>query len=82
MRCAQMKQAVVVEDLFRCEAPRPLPRELAPTHQEATGAGQQELVQVPVRPAHRPVREVGLPAANYAVDLSHHFRPRGLIARA
>ena len=82
MRCAQVKQAVALEDLFRGKAPRPSPREFVPTHQEATGAGQQELIQVPVRPAHGPVREVALPAANHAVDFAHHFRPRGLIARA
>ena len=80
-RRRQVEEALLLEEPFRGEALRPSPREFVPASQKAACAMEQELIQPPIRPRHRSVGEVTLPATHDAVDLAHHVPPRSLIAR-
>src|SRR5262249_12293361 len=80
LRSDEAEKAGLAEDLRRREPPRPLPRDFVPSRQEAPGALEQKLVQVPIRPRHRAVAEVALPTRYHPVDLLHHLGPRRDVA--
>jgi hypothetical protein len=80
MRRREVEETFFAEDPVRRLALRPSPREFVPTCEKAAGTVEQELVQPPVRPRHRSVREVAVPPGDHPVDRTHHVSPRSLIA--